>query len=119
MFDHKARIENGYCVECGAQLQEGYRYDEMFHYPLAWEHNDPKLYALHFWLVACYVIQHPSMYTQEAYAHLIDLFKQAYDEEWKTKITKNCKYIYVSWEINSSVEDSCYLNELMLMLVLI
>lgn len=51
MFDHKARIENGYCVECGAQLQEGYRYDEMFHYPLAWEHNDPKLYALHFWLL--------------------------------------------------------------------
>jgi hypothetical protein len=86
MFDHKVRIEKGRCVECGAHMLDGYRCDEMFHYPLAWEHNDPELYALHFWLVSCYIIQHPSIYTQEAYDHLIDLFKRAYDEKWNTEM---------------------------------
>jgi hypothetical protein len=86
MFDHKAKIEQGRCIECGAHMQEGYRCNEMFHYPLAWEHNDPELYALHFWLVSCYIIQHPSIYTPEAYDHLIDLFKRAYDEEWDTEM---------------------------------
>lgn len=57
----------------------------MFHDPLAWEHNNPELYALHFWLVSYYIIQHPSIFTQEAYRHLVDLFKNAYDEKWETK----------------------------------
>lgn len=56
----------------------------MFHFPLAWEHNDPELYDLHFWLVSCYLIQHPSIYTVEAYDHLVDLFKRADDKHWPT-----------------------------------
>lgn len=56
----------------------------MFHFPLAWEHNDPELYDLHFWLVSCYLIQHSSIYTLEAYEHLVDLFKNAYDKQWPT-----------------------------------
>lgn len=84
MFDNPVVMKKGRCVECGGHEQDGYACDEMFHFPLAWEHNDPQLYALHFWLVACYIIQHPSIYTTEAYKHLVDLFKEAYDNQWDT-----------------------------------
>jgi hypothetical protein len=75
-------MESGYCVECGAKEQDGLSCSEQFGYLLVWEHNDPKLYDLHFWTVSNYMLQHPSHYTKEAYEHLKRLFCDAYDYNW-------------------------------------
>jgi hypothetical protein len=75
-------MESGCCVECGAKEQDGLICSEQFGYLLAWEHNDPKLYALHFWTVSNYMLQHPSHYTKEGYEHLKRLFCDAYDYDW-------------------------------------
>lgn len=84
MVDNNTVMENGRCIECGAQERDGLSCYEMFQYPLAWENSEPKLYALHFWLVSCYMIQHPSNYTEEGYNLLVKLFTEAYDHEWPT-----------------------------------
>jgi hypothetical protein len=52
-------MESGYCVECGAKEHDGLSCSEQFGYLLVWEHNDPKLYELHFWTVSNYMLQHP------------------------------------------------------------
>jgi hypothetical protein len=77
-------MEDGKCIECGANQVEGHSCYEMFQSPLVWEHNDPNLYALHFWLVSCYMIQHPSNFTKDGYKQLVNLFIAAYDGRWKT-----------------------------------
>lgn len=84
MVDNNTTMEFGRCIECGAKEIDGFSCYELFCFPLAWEHNDPELYALHFWLVSCYMIQHPSNYTAEGYKHLIHLFTDAYDNDWDT-----------------------------------
>lgn len=82
MVDNNTIMISGKCSECGAQETDGYSCYELFGFPLVWEHNDPKLYELHFWLVSCYMIQHPSNFTEEGYKHLINLFIDAYDNDW-------------------------------------
>ena len=82
MLDNNTVMVNGYCAECGCKTTDGYLCYEQFGFPLAWEHNDPELYALHFWLVACYMIQHPSNYTKEGYNQILNLFIDAYDNKW-------------------------------------
>ncbi|MCM3782417.1 DUF5946 family protein [Neobacillus mesonae] len=84
MVDNSTVMESGRCIECGAEGIDGYSCYELFGFPLVWEHNDPELYALHFWLVSCYMIQHPSNYTEEGYRQAVQLFKDAYDNEWET-----------------------------------
>ncbi|UHA73492.1 DUF5946 family protein [Paenibacillus sp. 481] len=84
MVDNSTVMESGQCVECGAKGIDGFSCYELFGFPLIWEHNNPKLYALHFWLVACYMIQHPSNYTEEGYRSLVQLFTDAYDHNWDT-----------------------------------
>ncbi|MFU1792971.1 DUF5946 family protein [Paenibacillus azoreducens] len=84
MVDNDTVMENGKCIECGAKEAEGLSCYEMFQFPLVWEHNDPRLYALHFWLVSCYMIQHPLNYTEEGYRLLVKLFSEAYDHNWDT-----------------------------------
>jgi hypothetical protein len=75
-------MESGCCVECGAKEQDGLSCSDQFGYLLAWEHNDPKLWALHFWTVSNYMMQHPSHYTEEGYEQLKKLFCDAYDYNW-------------------------------------
>lgn len=77
-------MQAGRCIECGAKETDGLSCYELFGFPLVWEHHDPELYALHFWLVSCYMIQHPSTYTEEGYNHLVNLFTDAYDNNWDT-----------------------------------
>lgn len=84
MVDNHTWMENGKCMECGAKEIDGLSCYEMFQFPLVWEHNATDLYALHFWLVSCYMIQHPSNYTEEGYNLLVNLFTEAYDNEWPT-----------------------------------
>ena len=82
MFDGHTVMESGRCKECGARETDGLSCYEMFGFPLGWEHNDPELYALQFWLVSCYMIQHPSNFTEEGYSNLLDLFTDTYDKGW-------------------------------------
>lgn len=84
MVDNNTMMEYGKCIECGAKETDGFSCYDMFQFPLVWEHNDPELYALHFWLVSSYMIQHPSNYTEEGYKLMINLFTEAYDNEWHT-----------------------------------
>lgn len=82
MVDNHTIMESGACIECGAQEIDGLSCYEMFQFPLVWEHNDSQLYDLHFWLVSCYMIQHPSNYTKDGYNLLRNLFIGAYDNHW-------------------------------------
>lgn len=84
MVDNNTIMKEGICIECGNRERDGLSCYEQFGFPLVWEHNDPKLYALHFWLVSCYMIQHPSNYTEEGYKLLVNLFIDAYDNDWDT-----------------------------------
>jgi Family of unknown function (DUF5946) len=84
LVDNHTIMDSGKCMECGAKETDGFSCYELFGFPLVWEHNDPELYALHFWLVSCYMIQHPSTYTVEGYNHLVNLFTDAYDNKWDT-----------------------------------
>jgi hypothetical protein len=84
MVDNNTVMESGRCIECGARETDELSCYEMFGFPLVWEHNDPKLYALHFWMVSCYMIQHPSNYTEEGYKYMVKLFTEAYDNNWDT-----------------------------------
>jgi hypothetical protein len=77
-------MESGYCVECGAAEQDGLSCSEQFGYLLVWEHNDSNLYALHFWSVSNYMLQHPSHFTKEGYDLTKRLFCDAYDYNWET-----------------------------------
>ncbi|HAS72696.1 MAG TPA: hypothetical protein DCS67_00960 [Clostridiales bacterium UBA8960] len=84
MVDNHTVMVDGFCAECGCREIDGHSCFGQFEFPLAWEHNDPALYALHFWLVTCYMIQHPSNYTEEGYAQMIRIFVDAYDNAWDT-----------------------------------
>lgn len=75
---------DGYCSECGAKEQDGLSCLEQFEYLLVWEHDDPDLYALHFWTVSNYMLQHPSNFTREGYQLTKSLFVEAYDNNWET-----------------------------------
>ncbi|MFY8331068.1 DUF5946 family protein [Vagococcus carniphilus] len=84
MVHYQTIMIDGVCAECGAKEIDNLSCHELFNFPLAWEHNDPNLYALHFWLVSCYMIQHPSSFTEEGYLGLLNLFTEAYDHSWDT-----------------------------------
>ncbi|QSO55039.1 hypothetical protein JZ785_09485 [Alicyclobacillus curvatus] len=75
-------MEAGHCIECGAKEQGGLSCSEQFEYLLVWEHGDPQLYALHFWTVGNYMIQHRSGYTTEGYDLLKKLYCEACDNNW-------------------------------------
>ena len=58
------------CPECGAPRVEGMTCWEQLGAILAWEWQDPELQAEHFLTVACYNLQHPAQFTDEALAGL-------------------------------------------------
>lgn len=58
------------CPECGALWPEGFSCEQAFHALLAQEWQDPDLQAEHFFLVACYNLQHPASFTDEALKNL-------------------------------------------------
>ncbi len=50
-----------------------------------WEFSDPELSRLHFYTVACYNLQHPSKFTDEALAALKSVFCAAFDNGWSNE----------------------------------
>lgn len=107
MVDNNTVMKSGRCIECGAKETDGFSCFELFGFPLTWEHNDPKLYALHFWLVSCYMIQHPSNYTIEGYKHLVNLFIDAYDNDWDSAhiLKKNREILKSVGKITSPIPN--------------
>jgi hypothetical protein len=54
------------CPECGALSNDGLTCRERFHALLAMEGQDPELASRHCFTVACYNLQHPSLFIGEA-----------------------------------------------------
>ena len=67
------------CPECAAPLVNGLTCWEQLGAVLAWEVNDPELAAEHFLTVACYNLQHPAQFTDEALAWLRSAFADHLD----------------------------------------
>ncbi|MEG1797353.1 MAG: DUF5946 family protein [Clostridium sp.] len=107
MVDNNTIMKFGRCIECGAKEADGHSCYELFGFPLVWEHNDPNLYALHFWLVSCYMIQHPSNYTVEGYNHMVNLFCDAYDNHWEAAyiLKKNRETVKNLGKITSAIPN--------------
>ncbi|WP_276354056.1 DUF5946 family protein [Cohnella caldifontis] len=82
--DIAAVMKEGACVECGARTADGLACHDLFGRLLAWEQDDAELASLHYWNVACYMLQHPSNYTEEGYAMTAGIFREAYDRKWNT-----------------------------------
>lgn len=64
------------CAECGASAVGGLNCWDQLGAVLAWEWQDPELFALHFVTVASYNLQHPAQFTDAALAGL----KKAYED---------------------------------------
>lgn len=116
MVDNNTVMKAGRCIECGAKEADGFSCYELFGFPLVFEHNDPELYALHFWLVSCYMIQHPSNYTAEGYKHLVNLFIDAYDNDWDSAyiLKKNREIVKSVGKITNPIPNSERKRELRL-----
>ncbi|HEX2916781.1 MAG TPA: DUF5946 family protein [Chloroflexia bacterium] len=61
------------CPECGATWQEGKTCQDDFHQMLYWENEYPGLGKVHNYLVLCYYIQHPSLYSPEGLRNAMQL----------------------------------------------
>ncbi len=54
------------CPECGTDWQDGVTCTDHFHQMLFWENEYPEYtYQVHHYLVLCYHLQHPSLYSRE------------------------------------------------------
>ncbi len=67
------------CPECGAQTPPDLSCRDMLAAILGWEGADPELFILHFFTVACFNLQHPAQFTDEALAGLITGFRKVMD----------------------------------------
>ncbi|NLX56183.1 MAG: hypothetical protein GXY58_13825, partial [Planctomycetaceae bacterium] len=53
------------CPECGAAWHDGRTCQDDFHRMLFWEAESPEYGVVHHFLVLCYHMQHPSLYSPE------------------------------------------------------
>ena len=67
------------CLECGAATVRGMTCWEMLGAIIAWEADDPALFAEHFLTVASYNLQHPAQFTDGALAGLRAVFVEHLD----------------------------------------
>jgi hypothetical protein len=81
LWHNRIMIET--CPECGAAKVEGMDCREQLGALLSGEWDDPELAAEHFKTVACYNLQHPAQFTDEALAGL----KAAFIENFEGKIS--------------------------------
>ena len=67
------------CLECGAATVRGMTCWEMLGAIIAWEADDPALFAEHFLTVASYNLQHPAQFTDAAVVGLRAVFVEHLD----------------------------------------
>ncbi|MDF2556775.1 MAG: hypothetical protein K0R71_603 [Bacillales bacterium] len=72
-------IEQKICPECGAPEQEGLDCWGQLGGLISWEYDDPDLLAEHFKTVACYNMQHPAMFQDNALEGLKQVFIEHLD----------------------------------------
>ncbi len=65
-MDSRTEKQTEFCPECGAPRVEGMTCWEQLGAIGAWEFQDPELMAEHFLTVACYNLQHPAQFNDEA-----------------------------------------------------
>ena len=53
------------CPECGTVWENGLTCQDHFHQMLFWESENPALGVVHHYLVLCYHLQHPSLYSPD------------------------------------------------------
>lgn len=68
------------CPECGAPAVDGLGCDGQLGLIIGWESGNPELFAVHFLTVACYNLQHPAKFTDEAIAGLRATLIEVLDE---------------------------------------
>jgi hypothetical protein len=70
-----------FCPECGAPLVDNMNCWEQLGGIISWEYEYPDLLAEHFKTVACYNLQHPAQFTDEAIAGLKTAFIEHLDND--------------------------------------
>ncbi|CEG28457.1 DUF5946 family protein [Bacillus sp. B-jedd] len=70
------------CPECGAPEANGLDCRGQLNEIISWEAENPDLLSRHFWTVACYNIQHPSLFTDAAWRRFCEVYCEAYDRGW-------------------------------------
>lgn len=73
------------CPECGAPEANGLDCRGQLEEIISWEQFSPELAEQHFWTVACFNLQHPSSFTDEAWRGLCAVFFEAYDQRLTVK----------------------------------
>ncbi|HCF87147.1 MAG TPA: hypothetical protein DEV72_18330 [Ktedonobacter sp.] len=68
------------CAECGAVLSEGSTCQTIFEEFLSLEYTDPAYGQVHFFTVACFMIQH-GRYSDEALTGMLPLLRASLDEQ--------------------------------------
>ncbi|GAB1420899.1 hypothetical protein MASR2M15_10270 [Anaerolineales bacterium] len=71
------------CADCGAIWPDGRQCEDTFHQLLAWEAEFPEFWAVHHYLVLCYHLQHPHLYSEAGLAGAVKLL-MAFREEGLT-----------------------------------
>jgi hypothetical protein len=61
------------CPECGAQHFNGTTCQDDFYQMLFWEAEDSRLGEVHYLMVLCYHLQHPSLYAPEGLTYALGL----------------------------------------------
>lgn len=74
------QVESPTCAECGARLFAGMSCKDMLGWVIGWESEDEELSKEHFKTVACYNLEHPSLFTDEALCQLRVAFMGHMDE---------------------------------------
>lgn len=73
------------CPECGGKVVQELDCWWQMGAIAQWEFSDPKLYKLHFYTVACYNLQHPSKFTDDALEGLKQTLCEAFDKGWSNE----------------------------------
>jgi hypothetical protein len=68
-----------HCPECGSDWSNGITCRDHFEQMLAWEFEYPEVNTVHHLTVACYHIQHPSLYSPEGLRGAIQLLGEFLD----------------------------------------
>ena len=69
-MDQSTSTPDAKCPECGAQQVDGMSCWDQLGALLAWEYKDAELSAEHFLTVACYNLQHPARFEDDALVFL-------------------------------------------------
>ncbi|MDR1533223.1 MAG: DUF5946 family protein [Clostridiales bacterium] len=113
------------CPQCGAD-NDKIICEQVFHTILSMEPDSPKLQSEHFKTVACYIIQHPAIYTDEAIKALVSALRDNLNHnvsvseilkrhsrifEGTKRVRKNEGAAFVQKKWSMTIRDCCVTND--------